>query len=428
MSRIVIYGSGKTGLGLMDFLQKQGKTAVFYDDTSGFDVGDKFCRDDYVILSPGVPPHAKGLREARAVGAKIVSELEFCYARCPSAIISVTGTNGKTTTCEMIHKLLGMQKSVLLGNGGVPFSSALDKLSSDKIVVLESSSFQLLGAENFAPRVSLVTNVAVDHLNYHGTFAAYKKAKINNFIHQKQDDFALFNCDDQGSNSLSALSRSTTLFYSVDNPFANCYTDDDHVVLNLGGVRKKAYAPFVSKWRRHNVSDAVGAILAVSVCGCNFERAVQTMGDFEFLPHRLQTVGKLNGVEFVDDSKATNVHATVSALGCFSGKLALILGGSDKGEKFDELFKNVKSNVVRIYAVGQTARAIADCASSYGMQVTVCDSLDSAVTTAYSELKQIGGGTVLMSNACASFDKYRGYAQRGEHFARCVTEILHAEK
>lgn len=427
MSRIVIYGKGKTGQSLMSLANNEGKTAVFYDDIAGFDGGGDFCKSGIVLLSPGVPPFAQGRKRAKKVGAQIVSELEFCFCRCPSKIVSVTGTNGKTTTCEMIHKILGA-KSVLLGNGGVPFSSAIGNLSEEQTIVLESSSFQLADVKTFAPRVSVVTSVGCDHINYHGCESAYRKAKTNNFIRQSKTDFALFNCDDGGSLAMASLSPATTLFYSATNRYANCYFDGKCVILNIGGLVQKAEAVYLNNWYEHNVCNACGAILAAVVCGCDFSFAVQSLKDYLFLPHRLQVVGNIGSVRFVDDSKATNVHAALAAIKSVKGNVALIVGGSDKGESFDGLFKNMPNSVVGVFAVGATANKISQCAAGYAFSVRVCDELSDAVRAAYSLAKKYESCTVLMSNACASFDKYHGYDERGEHFCRCVAEIADETK
>ena len=238
MSDIIIYGRGKTGQSLMKMLQKLGKSAIFYDDATGFDGEDDFAPDSVVLLSPGVAPSAKGLQLARKRGAQLVSELEYCFPYCKGKCISVTGTNGKTTTCEMIYHVL--QKcnfaSRLLGNGGVPLSKQVLEISPNELVVLESSSFQLVDSNTFAPFVSVFTNLAVDHINYHGSFEEYAKAKENNFAHQRQG-YALFNLDDSNVVELSQKCKCNRLYYSIGDTHANCYYDGERVVLQ-DGVRK----------------------------------------------------------------------------------------------------------------------------------------------------------------------------------------------
>lgn len=187
MTDIIVYGRGKTGLSVCKMLKKLGMRSRFYDDDNGFETGGEFSDRSIVVVSPGVMPNASGILDAKKVGARIIGELEFCLPYLNCRVVSVTGTNGKTTTCEMIHSILrGRYNSHLLGNGGVPLSSKILDTSIDDIVVLESSSFQLADCNDFNPFISVFTNLARDHINYHGTFGAYREAKLNNFIHQKK--------------------------------------------------------------------------------------------------------------------------------------------------------------------------------------------------------------------------------------------------
>ena len=423
MSDIIVYGKGKTGQNLVKMLGKLGKSAVMYDDVSGFDSKGEFYSDSLVLLSPGVPPYAEGVQLAKLKGAKTVGELEFCFPYCKGRCISVTGTNGKTTTCEMIYHILifcGV-KSRLLGNGGVPFSSQVLNIEQNEIVVLESSSFQLADCDSFAPFVSVFTNLAPDHLNYHSSYAEYAKAKVNNFAHQKQG-FAIFNMDDKSVVELSNKCSCSRLFYSLDNAKANCYYDGSNVILQDGKKKIRIDATHFSELTRHNLSNALGAVLASCSVGVSPEQAVKAVESFRFLPHRLEKVATIHGVTFIDDSKATNVAATVSALKCYTDNVALILGGSDKGEYYDAIFEAVQPNVKLITATGKTSSRIIECGKRYGIDVMQFEDIREATYFSYQALKPIGG-IVLMSNACASFDKFNGYKERGEYFQKVVAEL-----
>ena len=423
MSDIIVYGRGKTGQNLATMLQQLGLHAVMYDDVNGFEKNTKFTKDSTVLLSPGVPPHAKGVLLARQSGARLIGEFEFCFPYCKGKIVSVTGTNGKTTTCELIHHVLERCGVVsrLLGNGGVPFCAQVLEVESNEIVVLESSSFQLVDCANFEPFVSVFTNLATDHLNYHGSFDEYANAKKNNFVHQKQG-FAIFNMDDNAVVELSSECRCIKLFYSIDNAQANCYYDGSDVILQSDTNRTVIQADFLSQWARHNLSNALGALLASCCLGVLPSHAVQAMESYQLLPHRLQRVATVGGVTFVDDSKATNVAATVSALKCFSDNVAIILGGSDKGESYDAIFTELPPNVKLITASGATAFKMCECGQKYGKDVFQFDDIRQATRYCYETLKPVGG-TVLMSNACASFDKFCGYVERGQYFQKVVEEL-----
>ncbi len=421
MSDIVIYGRGKTGQGLHTMLKKMGKDAVFYDDCIGFDGDADFTDKSLVLLSPGVKPNAVGMISAKKAGAHIVTELEFCFKHCLGKCVSVTGTNGKTTICEMVSHILrkASVKCRLLGNGGIPLSSEVLDVNSDEIVVLESSSFQLNNVKEFSPYISLFSNIAYDHINYHDSFDNYVSAKINNFIHQTEG-YAIFNFDDENVVELSNLCQCKKLYYSVSDSKANCYWDGSNVVVNIGGKKSIEHCCFLGDYSVHNLSNALGAILITSLLGVSLDKSILYISDYRLLPHRMETVAILNGVTFVDDSKATNVHATVSALKNYKQPLALILGGSDKGECFEEIFANLADNVKYVAASGSTAEKIADCGKAYGIEVAVFDDLKQATEQSYNAVCRYDNGVVLMSNACASFDRFSGYAERGDYFCQAV--------
>lgn len=427
MGQYVVYGRGKTGKALCKLLAKNNLPFCTFDDSTGFD-GNKsaFCKSDTVLLSPGVRPSAFGYVQCKKCGAKVVGELQYSFEQCPSKCVSVTGTNGKTTTCQLIHHILTScgVSSKLLGNGGVPFCSQVENCTEQDVVVLESSSFQLANATSFSPYISLFTSLAVDHLDYHPTYGDYVKSKLNNFVHQRKNCYAIFNADDKEVLKLSEKSKCFTLFYSVDNVFANCYYKDLHVVVNLFGKLNQVFCPQLGEMPRHNLSNVLGAILASTLLGVDVATAVQSATTYKFLPHRLQLVLQKNGVCFVDDSKATNVHATLSAIDAYRHQnVALILGGSDKGMQFDSLFSPQKRNVVYYCAIGQTASAIKQCAQKYNVCVELCCDMQQAVAKCYHAIKNIGG-VVLLSNACASFDMYDDYQHRGCHFQQVVKETM----
>lgn len=430
MSDIIIYGRGKTGQSLKKMLDEMGKSAVFYDDDNGFDCKKEFNDNSLVILSPGVYPYSKGVEEARKAGASLVGELEYCFPLCKSKCISVTGTNGKTTTCEMIFHILSSLdfKTRLLGNGGVPFSSQILDTKNDEVVVLESSSFQLADCEKFSPYISVLTNIAQDHLNYHGSFENYVLAKTKNFTGQSKDSYAIFNFDDDNARDISQLCNAKILYYSCFNRKADCYFENNEVVVNICGKSVKARAEFLNSFAAHNLSNALAALLACCVLKVPLEACVDSLKGYKFLPHRMQFVAQYDNVTFIDDSKATNAHATLSALKNYKDDLALIIGGSDKGEKFDGIFSYIRTqaNIKYVAVVGETSNAIVACANKFGVNAEVFQDIAQAVRYCYDSIKKIGG-VVLMSNACASFDAFENYAQRGNYFQRIVEE-LHSDK
>lgn len=428
MFNIVIYGRGKTGKGLYNMLKRQELSAVFYDDETGFDDNGSFTDESLVLLSPGVKPNSKGLICARRAGSTVTSELEYCFKYIKGKCVSVTGTNGKTTTCEMIVHILkaaGLEYR-LLGNGGIPLSGEVLDISPKEITVLESSSFQLDGAKTFAPYISVFVSLACDHIDYHGSLENYVEAKTNNFIHQTEG-YAIFNKDDENVVELSEQCKCRRLYYSTSAPSADCYFDGTKVIINYDGKNAQIECDTLKKYAKHNLSDALAAILVAYLLGAPLDVISASFTDYKFLPHRMEVVEEVENVTFVDDSKATNVHATVNALSNYSQPLALILGGSDKGESYDDIFTHLGKNVVAVAASGDTANAIADCGKIYGLDVKIFDDIKRAVEWCFAEINK-DGGVVLMSNACASFDKFNGYAERGEYFKNAVKGLISGKK
>ncbi len=421
MLNIVVYGCGKTGKCVAELLQRQGKDFRFFDDAS---ICPKIERDEFVIISPGIKPTAMGLMQARRCGATVCSELDYCLPLCRGRCISVTGTNGKTTTCEMLYRILGSIGSAwLLGNGGVPFSHSVDDVKSTDAVVLESSSFQLCTCRSFAPYIAVFTNLAVDHLDYHKGLWSYARAKCNNFRYQSRDQIAVFNADDAGLVNLSDFANSKVVYYSLSNTNTNCFINGNSVVVRLNGKEYREGLGAIADMLLHNKSNALAAITAAVCYGVSLTQCVEALQGFTPSPHRLQRIACLNGVTFVDDSKGTNVHATKSAVACFDEPLVLIVGGSDKGENFERLFP-LQKNVTAVFAVGQTAAKIARVGNDYGCIVTCMDNYAVAIRRAYELLRVDGGGVVLMSNACASFDAFSSYAERGAFFCDVVKELI----
>ncbi|MBR2974151.1 MAG: UDP-N-acetylmuramoyl-L-alanine--D-glutamate ligase, partial [Clostridia bacterium] len=324
MSDIVIYGAGKTGMALKSLLQ-HNDVAIYDDVPSKCSGVVDWEKVKLVITSPGIAPTSKFVAQCRQRGVKVVGELQFCYWLCNNPIVSVTGTNGKTTVTQLIKHMMEAcnKKCSLLGNGGTPFSQNIAHLEDDTIVVLESSSFQLDDCVDFAPNVSAFTNLAPDHLDYHQSYANYVEAKCNNFVHQKDNQWAIFNMDDANVVELSTKCKAGKLYFSTIKP-CNCYYKDGYVIVDFQGTMQKV--KFESSYSQHNLSNVLCAALCVAALGLDVKQALQNIADFKFDKHRLQFVASVNGVRFVDDSKATNLHAVISALHSIEGKACLILG------------------------------------------------------------------------------------------------------
>ena len=422
MSDIIIYGAGATGLALKGLL-KNNNVVIYDDDPAKSQVKSvDLDRVELLVTSPGIPPTSQLVAQCIKRGIKVVGELQLCYWLCSNKIVSVTGTNGKTTVTQLVKHMLDAcgQSSKLLGNGGVPLSQEVANLNPQDVVVLESSSFQLKDCLDFAPTVSAVTNLAPDHLDYHKNYQDYINAKLNNFLHQNNTQFAIFNLDDKAVVDCSALAKSQKLFYSTTKP-CNCYYNDGKVVVDVG---VKQTIAFENTFSNHNLSNVLCATLCVAALGVDVKTAVQSVKTFSLANHRMQFVGQVGNVCFVDDSKATNIHAVISALQSTAGDVYLILGGVDKGLDFSELVGSCYFEKVRFVAcIGDTADKLAVIMSKYGVCCEKCHSLQQATQLCFRKAKA-NGGTVLLSPACSSFDMFSSYKHRGSVFKQAVKELV----
>ncbi|MEG2015394.1 MAG: UDP-N-acetylmuramoyl-L-alanine--D-glutamate ligase, partial [Clostridia bacterium] len=340
-------------------------------------------------------------------------------------LISVTGTNGKTTITSLIHHILNKNQysSFLLGNGGVPFCSKSDILTENDIVVLESSSFQLQNTKSFSPKISLCANFSPNHLNVHKNIKDYYRAKRNNFIRQTKNDFSIFCFDDEQTRKMASLSHAKVLFYSIKQEVEGCYLCNEEIVVNYGGIEFR-HKIDTTKYFGHNLQNILGAVLVCFLCGVTIDKSIGRINSFKWLPHRMQFVQKIKNVQFVDDSKATTVTATISAVNEIKGNLALILGGSSKKENFNDLFKNIRQ-IDCVAVCGDTAQQIIECAQNQGYKnCHLCVDMKEAVYMCYNAVCNTTA-TVLLSPACASFDRYISFEARGEDFCRIIGELAH---
>lgn len=422
MANIIIYGLGATGQALNRRLAEEN--IWLYDDNatrSSLAMCDiPYDCIDMCIVSPGVSNGAPLLVELNSRGIPIVGEWEYCYPLCSDTLVSVTGTNGKTTITEMIHHILQLQNmdSALLGNGGTPWSSDIGV--GDRVTVLESSSFQLERSGQFAPYISVLSNISSDHILYHGSMDSYIASKCNNFRWQNSSQWALFNMDDSKCVSQVDKCPARVMTYSVTNSNASCYLSNSQVILQGDSVQCCDMG-VIANFCTHDKSNALSAILACHILGVDIAKSVSALATYNVGAHKLQHLLTHNGITYIDDSKATNISATLSAVGSISGDIALILGGSDKGYDFDDLISQLPTGVVCVAVVGETSGAILASCKKFDTNCTLCANMTTAVICCQMSVSH--GGTVLLSPACASFDKYSSYIERGAHFAEVVSKV-----
>jgi UDP-N-acetylmuramoylalanine--D-glutamate ligase len=357
-------------------------------------------------------------------GRPVIGELELAWRLLPNRFVAVTGTNGKTTVTELcghVWRTAGEPVAVA-GNVGTPLASLIGSVSGDATVVCECSSFQLEDAEAFAPECAAILNVTPDHLDRHGSFDAYLTAKLRIFANQGNDDFAVFNGSDSAlrDRDLGGCGRRVGF----------CLEAGEDCELHLSaGTIFAADQPLLraSELRllgRHNVENAMAAAAAALAMGIDREPVAEGLRTFGGVPHRLERVAEIDGVVYVNDSKATNVSAARAALESFPGGVHAILGGSSKGESFTELGPVVAERCVAAYLIGETApRLQRDLAAAWeaGVADRRCEGLTDAVRAAAAAAEP--GQVALLAPACASFDAYRDFEERGEHFRELVAQL-----
>ncbi|MGE5414172.1 MAG: UDP-N-acetylmuramoyl-L-alanine--D-glutamate ligase [Syntrophomonadaceae bacterium] len=385
----------------------------------------------WLAVSPGVPLTVSAVAEARRRGIPVLSELEVAWriaeAEAPGAHrwIAVTGTNGKSTTTSWIAKILELagRPVVLAGNIGAPLSGFLGE-KGPRDFVCEVSSFQLETVERFRPHVGVLTNVTPDHLDRHADFDAYVAAKARLFARQDGGDFAVLNADDEAARSVATGGR-RVLFSRRGRPRgaeASAWIEDGALRCDVGGAaRAVVAADRVALPGAHNLENALAALAAAACLGVPEAAIVDGLTRFEGLPHRSELVAESDGVRWVDDSKGTNVDATAKSLeGRPPQSVLLILGGRDKHGDFRALRDVVRATVRTVFTIGEAATAI-ERALEGTTRVEACGTMGEAVARAARMARR--GETVLLSPACASFDQYRNFEERGRHFAALARQV-----
>jgi len=427
---IAILGSGVSGIAVFDYLKKRGVDSRFINfEKPGLsqdekDLDEIFKDVEQLIVSPGIKIDKNIKFYLKKKKIALYGELEFGTRKISNDIIAVTGTNGKTTTVSLIYYLLkDYQGGVVLGgNIGTPVTSLVDKLNGCELVVLECSSFQLETIRKFRPHIAVVLNLDVDHLNRHGTMREYIRCKYRITKNQLSSDFLLLNADDELIRKNPPKTKAQIFYFSTKSKVLGVYIKNKFVYFYDGFKDVKLVSVSNLKLKgEHNLSNVLASILAVYLETGNLV-LLKNLPSFEGVKHRIEFVKNIRGVEFFNDSKATNISSTLAACNSFKQNILLILGGSDKGYNFDELFKNLPKNVKFIAIFGEVKHKIAFSAKKYKFNnFKIFDTLEQSVRFLYDNSKK--GDVILLSPACASFDQFSNYEERGEVFRNIVLKI-----
>jgi len=441
---VVVVGLGRTGEAAARMLLSEGASVLVSEAGSEADCVDaaaelgvlgaecefgghsleRFATADTVVLSPGVPQSIEAVAAARDAGRRVISELElaFEYARAP--IVAVTGTNGKTTTCTLIHRMLDCAGlcTVYAGNTDMPFSEAVAADHVPEVYVLEVSSFQLELIETFRPEIGVLLNVTPDHLERYDGFDHYAAAKRRIFAHQVSSDYAVVNAGDPvAADAVEPVVSQPVFFDTSREVETGCWVADGRIHYRLVGQEGTVCSTDTLRIPGlHNVENALAACAAALLMGSTPEDCAVVLSEFPGLDHRLEVVAEFGGVTYVNDSKSTNIDSLKRALMAFDRPVVLIAGGRGKGESYDTLRPLVERRVHAAVFIGEEARAMD---SALGDVLTVCraESLDEAVHRAADLARP--GDVVLLSPACASFDMFTSFKHRGTVFKESVRAL-----
>ena len=445
---VLVLGAGASGIHASDFLLSQGKSVILYDGNTRLDpleiqkkisgpvkivlgeLPDELLKNvDYAVISPGIPtdiPLVSGIRKA---GLKVLSEIELAWLYERGTVIGITGTNGKTTTVTLTGDIMkaafGEDKAFTVGNIGTPYTEKVSGTSEDSVTTVELSSFQLETVDTFHPHVSAILNITPDHLNRHHTMEAYAEAKERVTKNQGAEDFVVLNREDErlrvfGEN----LEGPKVLWFSGLHELENGYfLEGDTMYAAENGVRTALLrTDEVHLVGRCNYENILAAIAISDAMKVPREVSLPVVREFRAVSHRIEFTRTVKGVRYYDDSKGTNPDAAIQGIRAMTSKTILIGGGYDKGSEFDDWIREFGDKVKLLILMGTTAQKIADTAVKYGFtDVTFVSSMEEAVQKA--SACALPGENVLLSPACASWDMFKSYEERGDIFKELVRKL-----
>jgi len=444
-ARVVVVGGGRSGVAATRLLLAQGARVTLTDTRAalpdeprlreagvtlalGGHPAELFAAADLVVTSPGVPWNLPVLEGARQSGVKVVGEIELAWRCLEGRVIAVTGTKGKSTTTTLVGRMLAEEglKAVAGGNLGLPLSAQVAESAADAIHVVEVSSFQLEATDTFRPWIAVLLNVSPDHLDRHASLDEYARAKQRVFANQQDRDWVVVNADDPPALALARGSRARVRLFALDTPL------DDGIVASGGWIADRSPAgealliplDSIRLLGRHLVGDVLAAAAAARLAGASPEAMTRAVASFAGLEHTLEPVAEIDGVRFVNDTKATNIEAARRSIESFARGVVPIIGGRYKGGDFRDLRALVADRVTAVVAIGE-ARELVKAALGDLVPVHEALSMHDAVLAA--KRAAPAGGTVVLAPACSSFDMFTDYAERGRAFKEEVRRLAAGE-
>ena len=433
--KIFILGMGRSGVSVAKLLSndnnvlitdmKENKEDISLLENLGVEVKitdkqEELLDSTYnvIVKNPGIKLDHPVVLKAKELNIPIITELEVAYRYLPNVkIIGITGSNGKTTTTTIIYNILkeaGLPVH-LAGNIGLPLCNQISDIKDDDILVVEISSHQLVNLDKFKVDIAVLTNLSPVHLDHFGTYDNYKKNKLRIFNNQSEKDIAILN---KGDNEVFELTKNLTAkkLYFSSKEKTDIYLNDNSIIYkneeyNFKDIKVKG---------THNYENIMASILVAKEFNVSYETIMKVLSKFSGVEHRIEFVKEVNGREFYNDSKATNVMSTITALKAFKNDVILLLGGLDRGHSFDELAPYLK-NTKYIVCYGETKYRIEEFAKKNNINVIVVDDIKEATREAYKISKK--GDTILLSPACASWDQFNSFEERGDLFKETISKL-----
>jgi len=441
--RVLVVGLARTGVTTALFCAARGARVTATESRAEAEIGEDvarlralgvalelgghqektFLEQDFIIPSPGVPANAPLLQAARTEGIAIWSEIELAYRFRQGKLIGITGSNGKTTTTSLVEHILGTASfpTIVAGNIGTPLISCVERMTHETITVVELSSFQLELIQNFRTDVSVFLNLTPDHLDRHGSMDAYVAAKSRIFANQTEEDFAILNADDAATTPLAPAKPRLYWFSRKQRAAQGAFVRGSEIVFRDDGkeevVLKREEVPLPGT---HNLENVLAAVAATRLAGASSKAVREGVLSFVGVEHRLEFVAEVHGVRYYNDSKATNVDATLKALDAFPGRILVILGGKDKGSDYTLLQNALREKAILALLIGAAAGKIEGQIAG-SVAIERAGTLDRAVEIASQAAR--AGDVVLLAPACASFDQFQNYEHRGGVFKALVREL-----
>jgi UDP-N-acetylmuramoylalanine--D-glutamate ligase len=441
--KVLVVGLGKSGLAAAIFLRRRGAQVTVSDLRSADALSKEipslleagilveagghglltFRRQDLIVVSPGVPLSTPELVQVRNLGLPIIGELELAARFLQGNVLAITGSNGKTTTttlCGEIFAAAGLD-TLVAGNIGLPVIEVVAQSKPDAWSVLEVSSFQLETTQSFHPRIAAILNITPDHLDRHGTFENYRAMKEKIFANQTAEDSLILNGDDPVAQQAASRARSRIFWFSRSKIVrSGAFIANGTIVFR--GSEQAGLIPVVPVADiplkgEHNVENVLAAVCAACVANISPEVIARAIASFHAVEHRLEFVTSIQGVDYYNDSKATNVDATAKAIASFPGNIHLILGGKDKNSDYTQLNSLLRERVKVVYTIGSAAEKIEGQIAGV-TKLIHAGTLEAAVDQAATQAE--AGDVVLLAPACSSFDQFENYEQRGRVFKKAV--------